>query len=84
MLTLLDTIKNNNMKKIFNIVETIPALIENYYTVEAETEAQAIEMIENGDVVVDDSEIHYNYGEAEFEVDEVEISDEDLPDEDPM
>ena len=84
MLTLLDTIKNNNMKKTFNIVETLPALIENYYTVEAETEAQAIEMIENGDVVVEDSEIHYNYSEAEFEVEEVDNSDEDLPDGDPM
>ena len=72
------------MKKTFNIVETIPALIENYYTVEAETEAQAIEMIENGDVVVEDSEIHYNYSEAEFEVEEVDNSDEDLPDGDPM
>jgi len=84
MLALLDTIKNNNMKKTFNIVETLPALIENYYTVEAETEAQAIEMIENGDVVVEDSEIHYNYSEAEFEVEEVDNSDEDLPDGDPM
>ena len=84
MLTLLDTIKNNNMKKTFNIVETLPALLENYYTVEAETEAQAIEMIENGDVVVEDSEIHYSYGEAEFEVEEVDNSDEDLPDGDPM
>ena len=84
MLTLLDTIKNNNMKKTFNIVETLPALIENYYTVEAETEAQAIEMIENGDIVVEDSEIHYNYSEAEFEVEEVDNSDEDLPDGDPM
>ena len=84
MLTLLDTIKNNNMKKTFNIVETLPALIENYYTVEAETEAQAIEHIENGDVIVEDSEIHYNYSEAEFEVEEVDDSDEDLPDGDPM
>ena len=84
MLTLLDTIKNNNMKKTFNIVETIPALIENYYTVEAETEAQAIEMVENGEVEVEDSEIHYNYNEAEFEVEEVDNSDEDLPDGDPM
>jgi hypothetical protein len=84
MLALLDTIKNNNMKKTFNIVETLPALIENYYTVEAETEAQAIEMIENGDVIVEDSEIHYNYSEAEFEVEEVDNSDEDLPDGDPM
>jgi len=72
------------MKKTFNIVETLPALLENYYTVEAETEAQAIEMIENGDVVVEDSEIHYNYSEAEFEVEEVDDSDEDLPDGDPM
>jgi len=72
------------MKKTFNIVETLPALIENYYTVEAETEAQAIEMIENGDVIVEDSEIHYNYSEAEFEVEEVDNSDEDLPDGDPM
>ena len=72
------------MKKTFNIVETLPALIENYYTVEAETEAQAIEHIENGDVIVEDSEIHYNYSEAEFEVEEVDDSDEDLPDGDPM
>lgn len=84
MLTLLDTIKNNNMKKIFNIVETIPALIENYYTVEAETEAAAIEMIENGDAEVEDTETHYAYDQAEFEVEEEEIIDEDLPDGDLM
>lgn len=71
-------------KKTFNIVEILPAHIENYYTVDAETEAQAIEMIESGDIEVEDSEIHYNYEDAEYEVDEVEDSDEDLPDGDSM
>ena len=47
-------------------------------------EGMTIEMVENGEVEVEDSEIHYNYNEAEFEVEEVDNSDEDLPDGDPM
>ena len=62
------------MKK-FTIVHT--SIIEEYvtYTVEAETEEEAMAMIEDGDV--DDNDDHWqeNRGDSGYHIDKVEVID---------
>lgn len=67
------------MKKLFYISESQTAIQTWYYEVVAETEEEAIALIENGDVECVDYEIdNHMYDDREFDVyDEKELNDTD-------
>ena len=50
----------------FNIVEEYTEYVTKYYEVEAETEDEAIEMIQNGDIDSDDCDVAI--GDSQFTV----------------
>lgn len=60
------------MKKTFIVTEKRPAFVYWTYEVEAETEAEAIDIVENGDAEVSDFETDIDYNESlvEFESEE--------------
>lgn len=53
---------------IYTIVESQPAMQYWYYVVEAESEEEAISLVENGYVDPDDGDVQGCYGEREYEV----------------
>ena len=55
-------------KKIYTVQQSAPAMQYWYYHVEAESEEEAISIVENGDAEVDDYEIDSAYGEDEYEI----------------
>lgn len=60
--------------KTFKVKETKPALHVWYYTVQAETEQQAIEMVQDGDIEADEYELEDVWydpqQDGDFEVEE--------------
>ena len=53
----------------FNIVEEYTEYVTKYYEVEAETEDEAIEMIQNGDIDSDDCDVAI--GDSQFTVEQL-------------
>jgi hypothetical protein len=53
----------------FKVVEEYTEFVTKYYEVDAESEDEAIEMVQNGDVAEDDCDI--SMGDSEFTIDEI-------------
>lgn len=66
---------NNNKKKIYTVMQSRPAMQYWYYEVEAESEEEALDIVENDDIESVDYEIDYEiestYGEDEYSVIEI-------------
>lgn len=66
--------------KLFRIKESKPVTQVWYYTVKAETEKEAIEKIQDGEVEADDYELEDNwydpYENGDYECEEVELTEQ--------
>jgi hypothetical protein len=63
-----DNTESTPKKKIYTVQQSAPAMQYWYYHVEAESEEEAISIVENGDAEVYDYEIDSAYGEDEYEI----------------
>lgn len=59
---------NNNKKKLYTVMQSRPAMQYWYYEVEAESEEEALDIVENDDIESVDYEISSTSNEDEYSI----------------
>lgn len=70
-----NTETSTTKKKKYHIMQTQPAIQTWYFEVEAESEEEAIRLVEDGDVEVMDYEVHTDHYSGNFETEVVDVED---------